>query len=350
MNCEGTTTIGEEVMIFDGHNGHGTIEGPKFYKANGYYYIFAPAGGVSTGWQTVLRSKNVYGPYEIKTVMAQGETDINGPHQGAWVDTKTGEHWFVHFQDKEAYGRIVHLNPMEWKDGWPVIGVDKDGDGTGEPVLTYKKPNVGATYPVTTPPESDEFNGSSIGIQWQWHANKHISYGFPSGNLGFYRLNCIVRPDGEEGLWMVPNLLLQKFPAEEFTATTKLTFNSRTDNEEAGFVVMGEDYQYISLKSIDDKLKLRVVKCERARTGGKEIELHSEEFKGNDIYFRINVKKGAICSFSYSTNGKKFKTIGESLEAKPGRWIGAKIGYFALREDITNDSGTVDIDWFRIEK
>lgn len=149
---------------------------------------------------------------------------------------------------------------------------------------------------------------------------------------------------------MVPNLLLQKFPAEEFTATTKLTFNSRTDDEEIGFVVMGEDYQYISLKRIEGKLQLRLVKCEKARTGGKEQEIHSEEYNGRDIYFRVKVKQGAICSFSYSTNGEIFKTIGEILEAKPGRWIGAKIGYFALRESITNDSGTVDIDWFRMDK
>ena len=62
-----------------------TIEGPKFYKRNGYYYILAPAGGVVTGWQLALRSRNVYGPYESKIVMAQGDTDINGPHQGGWV-------------------------------------------------------------------------------------------------------------------------------------------------------------------------------------------------------------------------------------------------------------------------
>ncbi|WP_372648128.1 glycoside hydrolase 43 family protein [Draconibacterium sp.] len=350
MNSDGTAVVGDEVMVFDGHGDHPTVEGPKFYKANGYYYIFAPAGGVSTGWQIVLRSTNVYGPYEEKTVMAQGSTDINGPHQGAWVDTKTGENWFVHFQDKEAYGRVVHLNPMTWINDWPVIGLDKDGDGIGEPVHTYKKPNVGATYPVSTPPESDEFNGNQLGIQWQWQANKHISYGFPSGNLGYYRLNCIVRPEGEDGLWMVPNLLLQKFPAEEFTVTTKIKFNVRTDNEETGFVVMGEDYQYISLKQTDGKLHLRVAKCENARTGGTETELYNEIVDNNEIYFRIKVEKGAICGFSYSYNNKNFKAVGQEFAAKPGRWIGAKIGYFALRDDITNDSGTVDIDWFRIEK
>lgn len=117
-------------------------EGPKLYKRNGYYYIFAPAGGVATGWQLVLRSRNVYGPYEKKIVMAQGTTDINGSHQGAWVDTPTGESWFIHFQDKAMYGRIIHLNPMTWINDWPIIGEDKDGNGCGEPVTRHKKPNV----------------------------------------------------------------------------------------------------------------------------------------------------------------------------------------------------------------
>lgn len=350
LNAEGTAVIGENVMVFDGHNEHPTVEGPKFYKRNGYYYIFAPAGGVSTGWQLVLRSENIYGPYEEKIVMAQGGTEINGPHQGAWIDTKTGEDWFIHFQDKEAYGRVVHLNPMKWENDWPIIGVDKDGDGIGEPVSSYKKPDVGATFPIVTPPENDEFNASSLGLQWQWQANPHISYGFPSGNLGLYRLNCIVRPEGVKGLWDVPNLLLQKFPAEEFTATTKLDFTARTAKEEAGFVVMGEDYQYISIRKNESQLVLRGVRCRDARTGGEEEELFAEVFPGGEIYFRIKVKKGAVCTFSYSTDGKKFNKVGSEFEAKPGRWIGAKLGYFALREGITNDSGTVDIDWFRVEK
>ena len=350
LNRTGTATLGNEVMVFDGHNAHPTVEGPKFYKRSVYYYMFAPAGGVSTGWQLVLRSKNIYGPYEEKIVMAQCKTEINGPHQGAWINTKSGEDWFIHFQDKKAYGRILHLQPMKWLNDWPVIGLDKNGDGIGEPVLSYKKPNVGNNYPIVTPPESDEFNDHLLNKQWQWQANPHISYGFPSGNLGFYRLNCISRQENNEGLWNVPNVLLQKFPAEEFSATTKLTFTARADNEETGFVVMGEDYQYISLKKQNNKLVVRLVQCKNARTGGKEVELFTEEFPGNEIYFQIKVEKGAKCSFLFSENGDNYKNAGEQFSAKPGRWIGAKIGYFALREGITNDSGSVDIDWFRIEK
>jgi beta-xylosidase len=350
MNSEGTEIIGNEIMVFDGHENHPTVEGPKFYKRNGYYYIFAPAGGVATGWQLVLRSKNIYGPYEEKIVMNQGETEINGPHQGAWVNTQTGEDWFIHFQDKEAYGRIVHLQPMVWLKDWPVIGTDPDGDGIGEPVLTHKKPNVGKNYPVITPPESDEFNEYELGLQWQWHANPQTTWGFPSGNLGFYRLNCIPKHEETEGLWNVPNLLLQKFPAEEFVATTKLDFMARTDNEELGFVVMGEDYQFISIKKENEKLRIKVVRCKNARTGGKEEVLFSDEFNSNTVYFRVNVAEGAKCMFGFSADGNNFKDAGPTFEAKPGRWIGAKLGFFALREGVTNDSGSANIDWFRIEK
>ncbi|MBN1820341.1 MAG: glycoside hydrolase 43 family protein [Prolixibacteraceae bacterium] len=350
LNSEGTEITGNEVMVFDGHENHPTVEGPKFYKRNGYYYIFAPAGGVTNGWQLALRSKNIYGPYEEKIVMAQGNTEINGPHQGAWINTSTEEDWFIHFQDKEAYGRIVHLQPMKWVNDWPVIGTDLNVDGIGEPVLTFKKPNVDKSFPINTPPESDEFNGSSLGLQWQWHANPDMKWGFSSGNLGFYRLNCVPKPEGAKNLWNIPNLLLQKFPAEEFTVTTKLTFNSRTDNEETGLLVMGEDYQYISLKKENGQLKIRSVQCKNARNEGFEQEVFSEDFEGNEIYFRVKIEKGAVCSFSYSNDRKHFIPVNEKLTAKPGRWIGAKVGLFALREGITNDSGTVDIDWFRVEK
>ena len=78
-----------------------------------------PAGGVPTGFQLAMRSRSPYGPYEHKIVLAQGKTTINGPHQGGWVHTKYGEDWFLHFQDKEAYGRVVHLNPVDWSTGWP---------------------------------------------------------------------------------------------------------------------------------------------------------------------------------------------------------------------------------------
>src|SRR4030042_6393123 len=81
MNNKGTEVFDDGVLVYDGHEKHPTIEGPKFHKRNGNCYIFAPGGGVRSGWQVVLRSKNVCGPYEDRVVMAQGGSDVNGPHQ-----------------------------------------------------------------------------------------------------------------------------------------------------------------------------------------------------------------------------------------------------------------------------
>jgi beta-xylosidase len=348
MSPDGTYLFGQPVMVFDGSKEHPTVEGPKFSKRNGWYYIFAPAGGVTNGWQLVLRSRNIFGPYEEKVVMAQGSTDINGPHQGGWVNTPSGEFWFLHFQDKGPYGRVVHLNPMQWINDWPIIGHDKNGDGCGEPVSLWKKPNVGRTFALKTPPESDDFSNTSLALQWQWHANPQITWGFPSGNLGFYRLNCIPKPEEFKNLWTVPNLLMQKFPAPAFTATTKLTFHARFDGEEVGFVVMGLDYQYISLKRADGKLKVKVARCLQADRGSNEEVLFSEDYNGQDIFFRMEVQDGGICRFSYSADETTFVQAGTEFQSKQGRWIGSKFGYFALRDGVINDAGTADLHHIEI--
>ncbi len=346
MNNEGTKTNEDEVMIIDGHEDESTIEGPKFYKRNGYYYIFAPAGGVATGWQTILRSKSVYGPYEKKKVLHQGNTEINGPHQGAWVTTQTGEDWFFHFQDKGAYGRIVHLQPMQWENDWPKIGVDSNNDGIGEPVSTYKKPNVGKNYPITTPPDTDEFNEPKLGLQWQWHANPQMYWGFPTPN-GHFTMYCRPKPENAKNIWEVPNLLLQKFPSEVFTATAKLTFNPRFDGEETGLLIMGLDYSYLRVKQQDSQLYLSHIICENADKNGEEKASDALALKSNTFYLRVKVSAGGICDFFYSEDGNKFQSIGSRFIAREGKWIGAKIGFLALRNGTINDAGSVDIDWIR---
>lgn len=362
LNKEGTKVISDPVLVFDGNDGvNHTVEGAKFYKRNGFYYLFAPAGGVVSGWQLVMRSKDVYGPYEARIVMAQGKTDINGPHQGGWVDTPAGESWFLHFQDKGAYGRVLHLNPMKWVNDWPVIGVDKDGDGCGDPVSRYRKPKTDKTYPIETPVESDEFDTRKLGLQWEWHANYQDVFGFTT-NMGYARIYGHELSPHFKNFWEVPNLLMQKFPAEEFTATAKLKVSAKDDGQLSGLIIMGWDYSWIGVEKQEEKFLLKQAVCKDAEQGNLEqvstlaVLEPSRKFEAGlfpnyerEIYIRVHVGKGAYCRFSYSLDGKKFTEAGTLFKARQGKWIGAKVGMFSVTPH-GKERGWVDVDWFRLEK
>ena len=362
LNKEGTKVISDPVLVFDGNDGvNHTIEGAKFYKRNGFYYLFAPAGGVVSGWQLVMRSKDVYGPYEARIVMAQGKTDINGPHQGGWVDTPAGESWFLHFQDKGAYGRVLHLNPMKWVNDWPVIGVDRDGDGCGDPVSCYRKPKTDKTYPIETPVESDEFDTRKLGLQWEWHANYQDVFGFTT-NMGYARIYGHELSSHFKNFWEVPNLLMQKFPAEEFTATAKLKVSAKDDGQLSGLIVMGWDYSWIGVEKQGEKFLLKQAICKDAEQGNLEqvstlaVLEPSKKFEAGlfpnferEICIRVRVGKEAYCRFSYSLDGKKFTEAGTLFKARQGKWIGAKVGMFSVTPH-GKERGWVDVDWFHVEK
>lgn len=349
MKPDGTGLLGEGVLVYDGHGIHPTIEGPKFYKRNGYYYIFAPAGGVKPGWQTVLRSRDPFGPYEIRTVMHQGDTDINGPHQGGWVELENGESWFLHFQDMDAYGRVVHLNPMVWESDWPVIGTDGDGDGTGEPVRTFRKPGTAVSERPRGPQTSDEFDGISPGLQWQWHANPRQEWMFMSGNRGFMRLYCVLREGSFLNHWSTPHLLLQKWPAPAFSATTRVRFTPRMEGDVAGLIIMGTDYAAIQVEKKGEIIRVSQVVCQGAMAGNPEKVTESHVTETTDLLLRVVVEEGGWCRFGFSTDGKRYTMMKERFRASPGRWIGAKVGLFAMSLQSTNDKGFADFDWFRIE-
>ncbi|MFD0990105.1 glycoside hydrolase 43 family protein [Mariniflexile jejuense] len=353
MNPEGTKVLNPGIHVFDGHENHETVEGSKFYKRNGYYYIFAPAGGVATGWQLILRSKNIYGPYEEKVVLEQGSTKINGPHQGAWVDTPNGESWFYHFQDVGAYGRIVHLQPMSWKNDWPVMGQDFDKNGIGEPVMSHKKPNVGKTYPIETPVETDNFDGFNIGLQWQWNANSNVVWHAKLPGNNYLRLFSIKSVEDTENLWMVPNLLLQKFPAPNFTASTKITLipEEATSGKTAGLIIMGMDYATLSISHDEKGYFIKQTEAIKAIDGAEEKTNEVERLKTNSAYFRVEISSpDAMCQFSYSENGKKYKKIGKPFKAKEGKWIGAKVGLFSVSTQEAKRGGYADVNYFKITK
>ena len=396
MSQDGMSLLAPGRIVYDGHRTQPTIEGTKFYKFRGHYYIFSPAGGVPTGWQVVLRSDSPYGPYTERVVMAQGDSPVNGPHQGAWVDTPQGEHWFLHFQDKDAYGRVIHLQPMVWTDeDWPVIGVDKDGDGVGEPVMKYRKPELKSSG-VFQPAESDDFCSVELGLQWQWQGVPSPYWYFVGPGAadedctnGALKLYSVEQAESWRNLSDSPNLLLQKFPADNFSVTAKLCFVPNPQLEErgenAGLVLFGLDYFALKLVDTQDGVVLQAVECKDALEGNSETLLSSIPLKSEalplpysdrfmsttvppvapltyckcDVWVKMSVEQksrpgnvpDAICNFEYSHDGKKWAPLPDkdySFTARQGKWIGAKFGFFCNRHASKNDGGWLRIDWVKV--
>lgn len=349
MSADGSTVAPEGKVIVDGHKipGFKTLEGPKFYKRNGYYYIFAPAGGVPVGWQTVFRSENVEGPYEVKTVLEQGDTLVNGPHQGAWVETPEGEDWFVHFQSKGAYGRVVHLQPMKWNDDWPVIGVDANNDGIGNPVSVFRKPKTQAPQEVANLPFRDDFSADKLALQWQWNGNYQSDWFSLLAKPD--RLRLYPQPSANfetQNLWLSPSVLLQKLPGPQFAAQTTLTVSAEANGISAGMVMFGEDYRWVGIKVIEGKALLGGGACSDARVGCTEEFVPEKELPSREATLRMTVGAGGLVVLGYLSLNGRFHALPELFQARPGRWVGAKIGVFARSDFPQAEAGFVDVRGF----
>lgn len=349
LSADATRVLDEGTVIIDGNKmpGWNTIEGPKLYKYRGWYWVFAPAGGVAEGYQAVFRAKNIYGPYESRIALHQGASQVNGPHQGAWVDTPAGEHWFFHFQELPAYGRVVHLQPMHWtQDGWPVMGVDEDADGKGDPVSVYTKPAL-PSQAVAVPFTSDGFRDPALGLQWQWQANPEAAWASVDAEAGVLTLASV--PCSVDSHWTAAHLLMQKFAAPSFTATVELSFAPACDGERAGLMVFGYDYAWLGLQQHAGSSRLVLRTCRDANKEGKETTVTSVPVSSTRVVLRVRVGIGAICSFAYSSNGSAFTFVGEPFQARSSMWVGAKVGLFASASPDAQGAGNARFSAFRVE-
>ncbi len=343
-------TLTNQRIIYDGHAENPTCEGSKIYKRNDWYYIFTPAGGVATGWQLVLRSKNIYGPYEEKIVLSQGKTTINGPHQGAWVTTPSGKDWFLHFQDVGAIGRIVHLQPMKWENDWPVMG------NNGEPVLKHQAPEQCAKQ-IVKKHEVIEFSEPQLDYSWQYPHSPDFKWHYCDSKNSLLRLFSFPTPMESRNLWQQPNLLLRKIDAPKMTITTKILFrpHNKIIGERAGLIVMGLDYAGLVIEKTADGIEIYQTQCIKADKGTSEKHSQHHKLTETDkpVYFRLVINDG-YATFAYSTDNKRFEVIGEKFMLKEGQWIGAKYGFMCTRPALEtiktrNDGGWLDIDWLKID-
>ena len=303
-------------IIYDGHNTQPTIEGPKFYYKDDYFYILAPAGSVKTGWQTALRSKNVYGPYEEKIIMCQNDSSINGPHQGALIDLGFDKWAFIHFQDRGAYGRIVHLEPVTWANGWPLCGMVKDELLCGTPVDSHEYlVNIESDYKIDI---SDNFKNNKLSLMWQTPANKKDNfYSFENG----LRLNCIYHnEDSFKALNLAPNVFLTKISSECFKVSTKLKLSLINEDDESGLTFMGYKYGTILIRLINNEKHLLIL------SGAyNEIDkiIYDEIINDDEVTLNMYFKD---LVYQFGFNNKK---IGPKFIAERGRWIGGKYGVYS---------------------
>ena len=374
MSWDGKAAIGEDHILYNGLETQPTIEGPKVYKRDGYYYIFAPAGSVKTGWQTVLRSKDIHGPFEEKIVLHRGNTEINGPHQGALVDTVNGDEWFVHFQDRGMYGRIVHLQPVSWVDGWAVMG-ENASDYCGEPVAVYKKPNVVSVdagkgmsgecaEEVCYLEASDDFASEKLNLMWQWLGNPKEEFYSLTANPNHLRLYC-KNPTGaaEPILWDNANVLTQKLVCPHFRAESCLHIGGLLEKEQAGMVMMGGDYAYLGVRmtggvkslilsqSADKKdgaIKANGQSTEKEETITTLAALAREQEKVWLVFEIREMEQTTVFLMKYSLDGENYVDVPVDFMPSDHTWVGAKIGLFATVLG-AEAGGYADFEYIHVE-
>ncbi len=348
MSKDGMSLTDEFRIVFDGNEKYPTIEGPKLYKKDGFYYILAPALGVTTGVQVALRSQNIYGPYEDKIVLEQGDTTTNGPHQGGLV-TCEGRDYFIHFQDKGAYGRIPHLQPVEWIDGFPMMGELNSSKNLYQPVITYNKPSKGE---VLSDIYSEDFRNSfNLTLQWNCNINEN---NYSLDNYDFLRLYARNAFDKTHSILKSSNLITQKFPNNNFTVTTKLLLNLQQVGDKTGFGILSDDYSTLNITKTTKGYILSHLFGKNYRDTGvvTEFIVDTKNIDLSEIYLRIDVQEidnKAICTFSYSLDGITFNKFNDTLVATTSTWVGAKTFHYCLSDFADDKNSFVDIDYIVFE-
>lgn len=328
VDAQLTKTTGPAVDVIDGDrlDGFTTLEGPKFYRRAGEYWIFAPAGGVATGWQTAFRSRSPYGPYEHRIVLSQGDTPVNGPHQGAWVEDGDGGDWFLHFQDRGVYGRVLHLQPMAWgEDGWPVMGEAVAG-GPAQPVVQHPSPR-GSQQGLRTLAHRDAFADGLPSADWQWEANPDPDAVFPpdAGHGGAGGLLLRGSPDAGD-LRTLPRVLSQPLPGQRSTASVDVELVDARRGARAGIAVLGLAYVWAGVRRIDGGVE--AVVAVREQEDARERVLSRMPLGSPEVRVTLEVDADARVYVSVEAGTARIE-VDPQFRAVAGHWVGAAISLFA---------------------
>jgi beta-xylosidase len=343
MTPDGTKLLDAGTTIIEDKVNLPVLEGPKVYKRGGWYYIFAPIGGVSTGPQAVLRARTIQGPYEHRTVLHPGN-GLSGPHQGGYVETPSGEGWFIHFNSTGAFGRIAHLQPVAWKDGWPVMG------DAGLPVADHPVPRTAARSPDYRLQDSDEFSGTTLGLQWSWNHNPDAARWSLAQRPGFLRIEA----NRARHLVGARNTLTQILQGPSAEITTRIELGGMAEGQRAGLTLFGVRVPWIGV--------VREGGASHVTYANAGRELRGPRITGDAIVLRATVRSDQSVQFSHATReGGPFTEFGPATDlAKFSWWKGSRPGVFTYIRadgDEAKAGGApnqirrnyVDVDWFRVE-
>ena len=350
MSWDGRKVLDEGTLIYTGLG----AEAVKIYKINGTWYLFLAEwfgkGPERDRKQIVLRSKtdSIYGPYERKVVFERGNGIKRSCSQGAMMQAPDGTWWYTHqlIQNIPApfQGRPQCLQPVEWVDGWPMIGKDIDGDGIGEPVLSHRKPISG--FPVTAPPTSDEFDSGRLGVQWEWNHNPRNSHWSLTDRQGFLRLKAgMPNPPlkrfkmNDHVFWGAYNTVSQRIMGNTTgTAVAKFDLAGMKPGQRAGFVRFGGVVHLLGVHVAENGVRRLFF------TDNTGKETRGGTISGSDLFIRTT-NTGDQAQFEFSTDGKAFKRFGPEFTIRFGLWSGDRLGFFCWNE--REYSGHIDVDWFR---
>jgi len=332
MNADGTRVLDDGVVIAEDKVRLPILEGPKLYKRDGWYYIFAPIGGVGTGPQAVGRAKAITGPYEWRDVLLPGN-GLAGPHQGGYVETPSGEGWFAHFNSTGAFGRIVHLQPVEWHDGWPVIGDPLPSGEAGLPVGQWAVPDTGSGPSAVWLQDSDTFDSQALGLQWSWNHNPDNTAWSLAERPGWLRLHALPARQ----IVNARNTLTQILQGPERRFAVRMDVSAMAEGQRAGLSLFGVRPAWIGAVREGGATRI-VLSVEGVETPGPEI-------RGPEIELASTVTEDQRVTYSWRVAGGAWQAMGDAIPLSQfSWWKGSRPALFSFTGG--EPSGFVDFDWF----
>jgi beta-xylosidase len=311
-------------------------EASKLYKINGMYYHFFSEVKDDGRVVMIRKAKTIAGPYGPPKQIGHAQKDFHEPNQGGIIDAPDRKWYFLtHHGSGDWSGRNMSLLPVNWVNGWPILG-KAGADTIGSMVWADKKP-IRSSNKIL-PQSSDEFNKGKIQPQWEWNYQPRIEKISLKERKGWLRLRAF-RPLEKDNLLKAGNTLTQRsMRTVKNESVVKLDLSGMSDGQKCGLTHFGSPlYAAFGVTQKNGKKVLEL--------NLKKIISTGPEIKGNILWLKSTWGLDGLSQYYYSTNGLQFIAFGAPYQLSWGSYRGDRIGLFNYNND--SDSGYIDIDYFR---